>query len=99
VEPKQLRNIVGDNVRKIRTQQGLNQDDLAARCLLVGFDASRSTVSHIEIGYRGVSDLEMVLLAKALRVDLGDLVPDVLPKWTKDLRPPRAVADESDSEH
>ena len=41
---------------------------------------------------RGVSDLEMVLLAKALRVKLDELVPCELPAWRKDLRPPTAKA-------
>ena len=39
----------------------MRQDDLAARCTLLGFDIGRGTISHIEIGLRGVSDLEMVL--------------------------------------
>jgi len=48
-----------------------SQDDLAARCTRLGFDIGRGTISRIETGLRGVSDLEMVLLAKALRVKLG----------------------------
>ena len=58
----------------------------------LGFDIGRSTISHIETGVRGVSDLEMVLLAKALRVKLDELVPGELPPWRKDLRPPTARA-------
>ncbi len=68
------------------------QDDLAARCTRQGFDIGRGTVSHIETGLRGVSDLKMVLLAKALRVKLDELVPGELPAWEKDLRPPTAKA-------
>ena len=63
------------------------QNDLAARCTLLGFDIGRGTISHIETGLRGVSDLELVLLAKALRTRLEDLVPCELPAWKKDLRP------------
>ena len=47
------------------------ENDPAARCARQGFDIGRGTISHIETGLRGVSDLEMVLLAKALRVKLG----------------------------
>ena len=85
-----LRNIVGPQVRRIRTAAGLNQEQLAARCALKGFDIGRASVSHIETGLRGVSDLELVLLAKALRVPVTDLVPAKLPPWHKDLRPPTA---------
>lgn len=88
------RNIVGTQVRRLRSAANLTQDELAARCTLCGFDIGRASVSHIETGLRGVSDLEMVLLAKALRVQITDLVPDRLPAWKKDLRPPTASSSE-----
>ena len=63
---RRLRNIVGPQVRRIRTAAGLNQEQLAARCALRGFDIGRASVSHIETGLRGVPDLELVLLANLL---------------------------------
>lgn len=63
---------------------------MAARCGVRGFDVSRSTISQIETGYRGVSDLEMVILGRALGVALDELVPASLPPWEKDMRPPKA---------
>lgn len=84
------RNIIGPQVRRLRVRGGLTQDDLAARCFIMGFEIGRSTVSHIETGIRGVSDLEMVFLANALRVELSELVPQQLPRWKRDLRPPTA---------
>lgn len=87
---RRKRNIVGEQVRRLRSAADLTQDELAARCALSGFDIGRASVSHIETGLRGVSDLEMVLLAKALRVSVADLVPAKLPGWHKDLRPPTA---------
>jgi transcriptional regulator with XRE-family HTH domain len=83
-----VRNIVGKQVCRLRKRGGLTQDDLAARCSVLGFEIGRSTVSHIETGLRGVSDLEMVLLAKALRVPVPELIPIRLPRWKRDLRPP-----------
>jgi len=59
---------------------------------LFSIDIARGTISHIETGLRGVSDLELVLAAKALRVKLDELVPGRLPAWQKDLRPPTARA-------
>lgn len=88
------RNIVGAQVRHFRKVAGLSQDELAARCSVQGFQIGRATVSHIETGIRGVSDLEMVILAKALRIELRDLVPKELPKWKKDVRPPSAQEDD-----
>lgn len=86
-----LRNVIGAQVQKLRVRQNLTQQDLAARCNLVGFDIGRETVSQIERGVRGVSDLEMILLTSALKAKLPDLVPKQLPKWRKDLRPPNAL--------
>ena len=72
---RQKRNMIGPQVRRLRTSGKLTQDELAARCAVAGFDIGRASVSHIETGLRGVSDLEMVLLAKALRVPIAALVP------------------------
>ncbi len=91
---RRKRNIVGTQVRRLRSAAKLTQDDLAARCSLAGFDIGRASVSHIETGLRGVSDLEMVLLAKALRVPVTELVPTKLPQWHKDVRPPNASDEE-----
>jgi len=88
---KRSRNVVGPQVRRLRSAKSLTQEDLAARCTLAGFDIGRASVSHIETGLRGVSDLEMVLLAKALRVPMTALVPAELPEWHKDMRPPTAT--------
>lgn len=85
------RNAIGGQVRKIRSANGMTQENLAGRCNLQGFDIGRETISQIERGIRGVSDLEMILLARALRVKLNELVPKELPVWKKDLRPPLAV--------
>lgn len=85
------KNVIGSGVRKHRASQNLTQEALATRCNLVGFDIGRETISQIERRVRGVSDLEMILLAKALRITVTDLIPEVLPKWRKDLRPPNAT--------
>ena len=91
------RNIVGPQVAKLRLAAGLGQDALAGRCSRLGFHISRSTVSHIETGFRGVSDLEMVILARALRTSLDSLVPARLPRWAKDQRSPKLSEDKGDA--
>lgn len=88
---RQTINVVGPLVRSHRVSKGLTQQALAIRCNLVGFDVGRETISQIERGVRGVSDLEMILLASALKIQIKELIPRKLPKWHKDLRPPNAV--------
>ena len=69
----------------------MNQQDLATVCNLLGFDISRSGIGQIEIQYRQVTDLELILLARALKVSVPDLLPKRkdLPEW----QPRRTVKD------
>ena len=68
-------NIVGPQVRKLRYQLGLKQEDLAARCGVLGWDLSRGTLSKIEAQFRCVNDAELEILAKALKVEIASLYP------------------------
>lgn len=61
-------NLVGPKVRFIRERQNLSQEQLAAKCNLIEWDISRSTLAKIESQVRRVTDLEVVLLATALKV-------------------------------
>lgn len=66
-------NIVGPEIRRLRYQQGLTQDDLAARCSRLGWDLSRSTLAKIEAQVRCVSDAELLILSRALKVAVDTL--------------------------
>ncbi|WEM40997.1 helix-turn-helix transcriptional regulator [Photobacterium sp. DA100] len=66
-------NIVGRKVREIRMQKGLTQEQLAAKCGVIGFDISRGTLAKIESATRQVLDIEVQQLAKALDVSESDL--------------------------
>lgn len=68
-----LQNIVGPQVRKLRYVQGITQEQLAARCGVLGWDLSRGTLSKIEAQLRCVTDREVMVLAKSLRVKLDAL--------------------------
>ncbi len=68
-------NIVGPKVRKLRYQRDLLQDDLAAKCALLGWDLSRGTLAKIEAQVRCVNDQELLVLSKALKVTVNDLYP------------------------
>jgi transcriptional regulator with XRE-family HTH domain len=68
------RNIVGPIVRELREKQKLTQPLLVARLNLNGWDLGRVTLTKIETGLRCVTDYELGLLAKALKVDAGTLL-------------------------
>lgn len=68
-------NAVGPKVRQIRENQNLTQELLAARCNVIGWDISRATLAKIEAQVRRVTDFEVLLLAKSLRVEVSELFP------------------------
>ncbi|MBX3741888.1 MAG: helix-turn-helix transcriptional regulator [Akkermansiaceae bacterium] len=74
-------NIIGANVRTVRSALGWTQADLARKCQLKGFDITRTGISQVESLFRRVTDHEMVLIARALRVPVTDLIPKRLPPW------------------
>ncbi|HEV8573575.1 MAG TPA: helix-turn-helix transcriptional regulator [Dehalococcoidia bacterium] len=58
----------GDNVRQVRTERGLSQDELAVRS-----GSHRNYVGGIERGERNPTFLKVLALAEALEVDVGRL--------------------------
>jgi transcriptional regulator with XRE-family HTH domain len=73
--PKPPKNIVGPQVRRLRSASGMSQTALAAACQRGGWDIERDTISKIEGGRRWVGDSELIELAKALGRPLVDLFP------------------------
>ena len=69
------KNIVGPQVRRLRTAAGLSQPALAAACQRRGWDVERDTIAKIEGGTRWVCDSELVELARALGTPMVELFP------------------------
>ncbi len=68
------KNIIGENLRKIRLQKRLTQNDVAVKLQLMGFELDRITISRIETGIRFVPDYEVKLLASALEISVESLL-------------------------
>lgn len=66
-------NLVGPRVRRLREAQKMTQEELTARCNVVGLNISRGTLAKIESRVRRVTDEEAALLAKALKVPVEAL--------------------------
>jgi transcriptional regulator with XRE-family HTH domain len=69
------KNIVGREIARLRNERGLSQAGLASVLQRSGWDISRETIAKIEAGLRWVADLELVRLAKALKVSILELFP------------------------
>ena len=66
-------NIVGENVRKVRESKGWTQEQLAAKCNLLKWNITRSTLAKIESKVRRVTDVEVKTLSEALGVNIEAL--------------------------
>lgn len=66
-------NIVGENVRKVRESKGWTQEQLAAKCNLLKWNITRSTLAKIESKVRRVTDIEVKILSEALEVNVKEL--------------------------
>jgi len=61
---------VGSQIRKIRESKGYSQEEFAAEA---GID--RSYMGGVERGERNISALNLIRIAKALKVEVGELFP------------------------
>lgn len=65
---KDPRYILGNNVRNLRQKLGISQEKLAEACGL-----HRTYIGAVERGERNISLLNIVILARALKVRPADL--------------------------
>ncbi len=63
---------LGQQIRKIREEQGYSQEDFAIEA---GLD--RSYMGGIERGERNIATLNLIKIAKALGVEVGELFPPI----------------------
>ena len=66
-------NIIGDNIRKLRVEKGLSQQQLSNKLEVEAVYICRGSVSRIESGERTVSDIEILGLSKVLAVPIERL--------------------------
>ena len=78
-----IRNAVGTQIRRFRDSKGISQQRLASLCSLAGYEITRSTLAKIEAEIRAVSDVELFVIAKVLRLKIDELFP---PDFEKSLK-------------
>lgn len=63
----------GQNIRNIREQKRITQEQLAAKLQLCGCDITRSAVAKIEVGQRHVYPDEIKLIKEILDTSFEEL--------------------------
>jgi transcriptional regulator with XRE-family HTH domain len=71
-------NLVGPQVRRLRSQHGWTQGALAAKLQVEGWDVSRESLAKLEAQFRRVPDCELLFLAKVLGSEIKSLFPEGL---------------------
>lgn len=74
VSPVLLQSVITDNMRRIRRERGVLQEDVAMAARWVGVMWSSTTVAQIESGTRQLSLDEFLLLPLILRCKISDLL-------------------------
>ncbi len=67
-------NLCGAQVARLRVAMGISQRQLADLLQLEGLEIDKNAIQRLEAGKRFVTDIELVQLAKVLRVSLVQLL-------------------------
>jgi len=65
---------IGKNIRNIRENIGLTQENLATQLQLRGCDITRSAVAKIEVGQRHLYVDELILIKEILGVSFDEIL-------------------------
>ena len=63
-----IKNVVGMNIRRLREERNLTQEELALRC-----DLTQGYINFLENGKRGYSQKSLSRIAKAFDIDVSRL--------------------------
>ena len=64
------KNLIGENLKKIRKIKGFSQQDLSDKLELLGVYVCRGSISRIEEYERTVTDIELYAFSKVLDIDM-----------------------------
>lgn len=64
---------VGNNIRILRENAGLTQEQLSAKLQIEGCDITRSALAKIEVGQRHLYPDEIILIKKILKISFDEI--------------------------
>jgi transcriptional regulator with XRE-family HTH domain len=67
------RNIIGHRIKYFRKLKQMTQEELSAKLIVMGVNIDRPMISRIESQSREITDIEILAIAKALKVSIDDL--------------------------
>lgn len=70
---KDIETHIGNNIRCIRENYKMTQDELAAKLQILGCDITRSAIAKIEVGQRHLYPDEILLIKEILNTDFDSI--------------------------
>ena len=67
-------NLCGRHIAHIRKEKKISQRKLAVKMQLLGFDVDHYFIRRVENGERFVTDIDLVIFAKALNVEVSAML-------------------------
>ena len=67
------RNLVGENIIRIRAEKKMSQGELLSQIQLMGIDMNQAKLSRIEGKRIAITDRDLIVIAKCLDVTLDEL--------------------------
>ncbi len=67
-------NLCGRRIAEIRKSKKLSQRKLATKMQLLGFDVDHYFIRRVENGERFVTDIDLVIFARALDASISDIL-------------------------
>lgn len=67
------RNIVGQNIARLRLERGIIQKDFISGIQTMGIDINPTSYSKLEGQFRIATDKEIFVIARLLEVDINEL--------------------------
>ena len=68
------KNLIGANLKKLRTKLKVSQQELSNKLELLGVYVCRGSISRVEDFSRTVTDIELFAIAKVLKVSTDELI-------------------------
>lgn len=67
-------NLCGGRLAQLRRSRNLSQRRLASKMQLLGFDVDHYFIRRVENGERFVTDIDLVIFARALEVPISEIL-------------------------
>lgn len=68
------KNIIAENLKKLREEKGLSQSNLAAKLQTMNVNIDQQMISKIELNKRQVTDYELACICKCLSAAPNELL-------------------------